>query len=202
MTPQEIDRFFRTLAKQSDEPLKVILTGAAAGAVWGHVRPSVDIDFAIELTRGNERTWQKVEEALQKTVKLAGIPANYAQDIDRWGQISLLDYKKHITLYKRFGSVAVYTLDPAYWSIGKITRYLDPDIKDLVAAFSRSKIDVRLAVRIWGEALRQSPPSTERFQFRQHVEDFMQTYGRRIWGKKFVSGPALKEFYRYAGTEK
>ncbi len=201
MTPQEIDRFFRTLSRQWDGPLKVILTGAAAGAVWGCVRPSVDIDFAVEPAGKGERVWRGIEEALRRTTALTGIPANYAQDIDRWGQISLLDYKRHASVYKRFGSVRVYTLEPAYWSIGKVTRYLDPDIEDLVAALSRRKVPARRLAGLWGEALRKSPPSAERFQFRRHVEDFLRAYGRKIWGAAFDPQPVLKEFYRRAGIE-
>lgn len=198
MTSREIDAFFQCLAKHVNRPVRIILTGAAAGAIWGRVRPSIDIDFAIEW-RGGQGGWPAIEEALTRTQKLTGIPAQYAQDIDRWGQISLLDYKKHTSLYKRFGDVEVHTLDPAYWSIGKVARYLDPDIQDLADALSRKKIPVKRLVRVWGEAVKKSPPSTAVFEFRTHAEHFLKAYGRKIWGSAFDAESAVRELYQSAG---
>lgn len=180
--------------------MKIILTGAAAGSIWGQVRPSMDIDFAIEFS-GRGGQWQDVDDALSRTVKLTGIPAQYAHDIDRWGQISLLDYKQHTTPYKRFGSIRVHTLDPAYWSIGKLTRYIDPDMEDLVSAFSRRNISATHLVRVWGRAVKHSPASTACFEFKRHVEHFLRTYGRKIWGRSFDSQSALQAFYQQAGMK-
>src|SRR3990167_1428697 len=131
MNRLQIDRFFTILDRELNAPARIIVTGAAAGALWGHVRPSLDIDFAIQPSAG-ERKWEHVEFAVEKTKALTGISANYAIDIDRWGAISLLDYRQHTHRYKVFGRLAVHLLDPAYWSIGKLTRYLQPDIDDMV----------------------------------------------------------------------
>ena len=202
MTPQEIDRFFAALAGQFNIRTKIILTGAAAGAVWGSVRSSLDIDYAIEIELSGQDprlAWDKVQKAIQKTVALTGIPVNYASDIDRWGAISLLDYKKHVTLYKRFGAIKVYTLDPAYWSIGKITRYLEPDIQDMIAVFRGGDIAPELIIVVWGKAVRNSPVSTAQFEFRKHVEHFIWTYGAKIWGEKRNLEKLLDKFFEEAG---
>lgn len=198
MTSQEIDRFFRVLATQLDQPVKIILTGAAAGNLWGHLRPSMDIDFAVELS-GRQGRWHDVEEAVTRTTKLTGIPAQYTQDLDRWGQISLLDYRQHTTRYKQFGVVAVHTLNPAYWAIGKLTRYLDPDIQDLVDVLPRKKIPAVRLVAVWGEAVKKSPASTACLEFKQHVEHFLKEYGRKIWGRAFEVQSAVQAFYKSAG---
>ena len=201
MTSQEIDRFFQVFAKQLDQRVKVILTGAAAGSLWGYVRPSLDIDFAIErLGRGGQ--WQEVDDALNRTMKLTGISAQYAQDIDRWGQVSLLDYKHHTALYKRFGVIEVRTLDPVYWSIGKVTRYLDPDLHDMVEVFSRRNISATRLIRVWGTAVKSSPASTARFEFTRHVEHFLGEYGRTIWGSTFDPPSAVRAFYQHAGIKR
>jgi len=42
-----INRFFKILSSNLEEKARVILTGAAAGNLLGDVRPSNDIDFAI-----------------------------------------------------------------------------------------------------------------------------------------------------------
>ena len=87
MTRTQIDAFFRVLAEQWGGKAIVLLTGAAAAAIWGHVRPSVDIDFAVQLRRRGRSDWETLEAAIGRTVRLTGIQANYAEDIDRWGLI-------------------------------------------------------------------------------------------------------------------
>lgn len=199
MNRRQIDTFFRALSEQFNEELVVLLTGAAAGTIWGQVRPSVDIDFAVQVRRRDKETWAKLEAAIERTVKLTGIQANYAEDIDRWGLITLLDYKRRARPYRRFGLLQVRLLDPAYWSIGKMTRYLDPDVRDMVQVFKRQKIPADRLARLWGRALKRSPRSAALIQFRRQVEDFLRTYGRTIWGKKFDAGKTQRRFYREAG---
>lgn len=196
MNKNQIDRFFKVLANQFNEEAIVILTGAAAGAILGHIRPSVDIDFSIELIKHNDTSWEKLDMAISNVVKLTGIQANYAEDIDRWGLISLLDYKRHTHYYKRFGRLSVRLLDPVYWSIGKMTRYLDPDIRDMVQVFKKQHIPPDKLVYTWGRAIKKSPRSTALIQFRKQVEDFLFSYGRAIWGKDFNSVRFIQLFHK------
>ena len=44
----QLDRFVRKLALRWKKPLKIILTGAWAVAVWGHVRATQDVDFLVD----------------------------------------------------------------------------------------------------------------------------------------------------------
>jgi len=199
MNLRQIDRFFQVLSEQLDEELVVLLTGAAAGTIWGQVRPSVDVDFAVQLRRRDKETWEKLEAAIERAVKLTGTQANYAEDIDRWGLIALLDYKRRTHPYRRFGRLQVRLLDPAYWSIGKMTRYLDPDVRDMVQVFKRQKVPADRLARLWGRALKRSPRSAVLIQFRRQVEDFLRTYGPAIWGKQFDAGKTTRRFYREAG---
>lgn len=197
MNRRQIDRFFTVLGRQLKSPAKVIVTGAAAGALWGHVRPSLDIDFAINASGGKAK-WADIEEAVEQTKQKTGIAANYAIDIDRWGAISLMDYRRHTHSYKVFGRLAVHLLDPAYWTIGKLTRYLQPDIEDMVAVLKRRRQALKPLLRLWGLALRKSPRSASCTQFRRQVEDFLITYGGKIWGKTFDSEQAVLHFHGYA----
>jgi len=199
MNRRQIDGFFQVLSKQLNEEAVVLLTGAAAGTIWGQVRPSVDIDFAVQMRKRDKETWEKLEAAIERTVKLTGIQANYAEDIDRWGLITLLDYKRHTHPYRRFGLLRVRLLDPAYWSIGKMTRYLDPDVRDMIRVFKRQKVPADRLARLWGSAAKRSPRSAALLQFRRQVEDFLRTYGRTIWGRKFDAGKTLRRFYSAAG---
>ena len=199
MTERQIQRFFRILARELNRPARVIVTGAAAGSLWGSVRPSLDIDFAITLTRATREGQEALEATIARTVQLTGIQANYAQDIDRWGQISLLDYRRHTMPYRRFGTLEVRLLDPVYWSIGKISRYLDPDVQDLLVVLKRRRVPSRRLTQTWARALRASPPSPARAQFRAQAEHFLRTYGRDVWGRPFDAARAVRHFRRAAG---
>ena len=196
-----IDRFFKVLSGQLDRKAHVVLTGAAAGNLLGDVRPSSDIDFAINIKESNPQSWEKIEAAIRDTIRDTGLNANYAQDIDRWGLISLMDYLKHTLPYQQFGLIKVEILAPAYWSIGKMTRYLQLDIRDMVRVFKKQKIAYQELARTWGAALKKSPRSTALFQFRKHVEDFLRHYGRSIWGKTFDPERAVLLFNSAAGIK-
>jgi len=198
MSPRQIDRFFRVLAQELGEPARVILTGAAAGSLWGHVRPSVDIDFAIQPAGRGPARWRRVEHAIERAVRRTGIRVNYAEDIDRWSSISLLDYRRRTRLYRRFGALQVRLMDPAYWSIGKVSRYLDPDVRDLVTVLRAQRVSAARLVRLWGRALRRSPRSLALTQFRRQAEHFLRAHGRAIWGTRFDAERALARFHEAA----
>jgi hypothetical protein len=197
MTPRRIEQFLATLAAELDTPARAYVTGAAAAALWGRVRPSLDVDLGIELKRRSD--WTRVQEAVDRTTRLTGIPANVAEDIDRWGMITLLDYRRSSRRYRQFGALEVRLLHPVNWSIGKMTRYLDPDVRDIVEVFRRQLVSLTRAVRTWGRALRASPASTAQFQFRRNVESFLVKRGRLIWAAPFDAKAAIVIFQRAAG---
>ena len=199
MKSPQADRFFSRLAKELDKPAVVILTGAVAGAIFGNVRSSADIDFAIDLKRRGKGDWDRIDAALRRTSRVTGINVQYARDIDRWGMISLLDYKKKTLPYRKFGGIDVRTMDPPHWAIGKFTRYLEQDVQDLVVVFKAKKVPLLRLTQTLGRALKQSPPSSQCFQFRRHIEHFLQEYGREIWGVRFNTAVAIRSFHRYAG---
>jgi hypothetical protein len=197
MTRRPIEHFLAILAKELGRPAKLYLTGAAAAALWGRVRPSIDIDFGIEApVRGGRNV--SVEEAVDRTTRLSGIAASFAEDIDRWGMITLLDYRRSSRVYARFGALEVRLLHPVNWAIGKLTRFLEPDVRDVIEVFRRQAVDSKLAARTWGRALRASPASTAQALFRSQVEYLFRHHGRRIWGPKFDADDAVKRFGRAA----
>ena len=198
MDQKQINRFFRSVALHLDRPARVIVTGAAAGSLLGYIRPSLDIDFAVEWVGQSKKEWRKMEEAITQAQKLTGIHANYAEEIDRWGAISLLDYRSHVRPYRSFGKLRVTVLDPAYWTIGKMTRFLNSDIQDMIEVISREGIPSGKLARLWGKALRASPHSTASFQFRKQVEYFLRQHGKSVWGKQFNPEPSIKLFHEKA----
>ena len=199
MNPRAIDRFFRTLAREFGGPATIIVTGAAAGSLWGHIRPSQDIDFGVQLVGNDPASWERFQAAVNRTVQRTGIQVNYAEDIDRWSSITLLDYRRHTLPYRRVGKLSVKLLDPVYWSIGKLGRYFDLDVDDVVTVLKRKKVPAASALRVWARALRASPRSTAITQFRSQIEHFLRTYGKTIWGRSFDPETAIQRFHRAAG---
>ena len=120
-----------TLAAELGTPARAYLTGAAAAALWGRVRPSYDVDLGLELKRKTRSSGEIIQRAVERTTRLTGIAVSVAEDIDRWGMITLLDYKRTSRRYRQFGPLELRLLHPANWSIGKLTRNLESDIRDV-----------------------------------------------------------------------
>jgi hypothetical protein len=198
VTPRQIERFFKRLSEELGCAATVYLTGAAAGALLGRVRPSLDIDFGLVLRGRSKRNWEDVALAVRRTSSLMGIAASVASDIDRWGMITLLDYRRSSRAMFQLGLLQVRVLAPLHWSIGKLTRFVEPDIADVIDVFKRKRVTFKSAASLWGKALRASPPSTSQFQFRRNVERFFTDHGAQIWGKRFDPAAAIAIFHRAA----
>ena len=196
MNKKQIERYFKILDKIYGKKCKVILTGAAAGALYANVRATRDIDFSVEAT-----DWEGFSKAAQEASLRVGIEVQYAQDIDRWSSITLMDYKKHTFVYKRLGNIEIRLMEPPYWAIGKLSRYLDQDISDLVKVFKKTGTRWQKVAAVSGQALRKSPQSTTCFLFRKQVEDFFKQFGRKIWGRTFDENKARTLFHQEAGIK-
>lgn len=205
MNRREIVRYFKTFSRLYGKPCRIILTGAAAGSLYGRVRATMDLDFAVVLEGGGrqrkEARWREFEQAARRATQLTGIAVQYAEDIDRWSAITYLDYLKHTRPFRKFGGLLVRILDPAYWAIGKFVRYLAPDIRDLVEVLTRTKTHAVTLTRVLGRALKKSPKSTACELFRRQVEDFLLRWGRDVWGNNFSPDRAVRLFRRHAAFQ-
>ncbi len=204
MDKNQIETFFQVMAENLPCEITVALTGAAAGSLMGRVRPSLDIDFGI-LPRENAltpQTWQLLEASIDKATQKTGIAAQYARDIDRWSMISFLDYADHLRFFKKIGNIRVCFLAPEYWSIGKMGRFLDLDLQDILTVMTQEKTDPQRLAGIWGKALKASIPSTASSDFKKRVEYFFRTHGTQIWGKSFNTDKTLESFHSGAGIKK
>jgi hypothetical protein len=203
LNKHEIARYFRVLSKLYRKPCKIILTGAAAGALYGRIRATLDLDFALRFPARSparkEMSWREFAACAHEATERTGIAAQYAEDIDRWSLISYLDYEKHTLPFSRFGKIEARLLKPSFWAIGKLARYLDPDVRDVCEVMKRTRTRAEGLARVLGRALRRSPKSTACELFRRQVEDFFKTRGRGIWGKNYRSEKTIAIFRRYAG---
>ena len=185
MQKRQIDLFFRELDKALGKKAEIILLGASAGSLMGHIRPSFDIDFEIRFGKSHRSGPKTVEEKILQTARKAKVAVNFSENVDHCSMISYLDYRKTALPYKKFGKLNVKLIAPAYWTIGKMARYYALDAKDIAAIIKRKKLKPGPLVRLWKRALQSSDLSLELGQFRKHAAHFLKTYGRKLWGKKF-----------------
>ena len=178
-----MDAFFQALAKRWTHPTKITVTGAWAAAAWDVHRPTQDIDCEVG-GLSNEQL-ADFDRAADAAGKEAGILLQYSTDIDRWSQITMLDYRESAQPWKRFGSINIYVLDPLHWSIGKIGRGINKDIDDLVNVFKRVQPDPAAVAMIWRKALEASPRSSQLWLTKQQALGFFRQHGRKIWGEQF-----------------
>jgi hypothetical protein len=200
-----VDLFFRGLDRALSSRATVIVTGAAAGAIYGNVRHSVDIDFEIRLERrekkGDQNQDEIVEGAIRDVSSKLGIAANYSDDISHWSMINYLNYRKSSVPYKKIGRMDIRLLAPEYWTIGKMARFLEIDVHDMIKVIKKKRLRPAPLVSLWARALRASPLSRAKGQFRRNVESFLNMQGKRLWGKTFDRQKAVDDFSRLAGLK-
>ena len=194
MQLSELDRFFEALARHWPHPARLLLIGGGAALILGGERPTHDVDFEVHLTHP-AKEWEAFERAVQAARQDSGWAAQFSETIERWSQMSWLDYQRHTKPYRTFRRIEVRVLEPAYWSLGKIGRYLNTDEQDLVAVFTKTQPDPLDVAQVWAQSLRDSPRSTQLALMRRQAIYFFTTYGQRIWGKEFPQGRVLAVFH-------
>lgn len=197
-----VDLFFVELDRRLSSPVSVLLTGAAAGAIYGNVRPSADIDFEIRFKNKRGRSQDEILQGLigEISSKL-GIAANYSTDISHWSMIAYLNYRQTSIPYKKIGQIDIRLMAPEYWTIGKMTRFLEIDVNDITKVIKKRRLRAGRLVSLWARALRASPLSLAKGQFRRNVETFLNMHGKNLWGKAFDKQKAVNDFRRLAGLK-
>lgn len=192
MKKRDLDKFFKAVAEKIQISVKVYLTGGVAAWFYGGTRPTLDVDFALKVGQD----WDEVATIFREISRQQGIAVEFSEDISRWGMIGYPQFEKGAQFYQRWGNLQVYFLDPVIWSVGKIARYTNDDISDVEAVFKKQKVDPGLAMKIWAEAHRKSPRSTEQGLFAKKVEDFLRNSGPRVWGRGFEVSKYRDRFSR------
>jgi len=199
MNPKQIHLFFTELDQQLGLAADIIVTGAAAAALMGYGRPSLDVDFEIRVKRGRKMNRAKrIHEAIARTRRKVGIAAQYSEDIDRWSMIQLLDYRKKAVPYKKIGKLDVCLMSPEHWTLGKLNRYLILDIRDMIRVIKGKRLSHQKLIRLWARALKESDLSLHSQQFRDHAIHFISHYGKKIW-RNFDVDRAVRQFRKSAG---
>ena len=191
MEKRNITRFFKILDQELGLPANVILTGAGAGTYMGQTRTSVDIDFEIATV---PRNLDKLESAIARTIRKTGIAVNYSENIGGWSMIAFLDYRRHAVLIQKIGKIQLRLMAPEYWTIGKMVRFGENDLRDLEDIIIKQKLRPDQLIVLWAKAIEGSSLSIELGQFRKNVCYFLTKYGNRVWGKNFKPQQAVETF--------
>ncbi len=194
MTEKTIRLYFKELDRRLQADATVILVGAGAGSLMGHIRPSLDIDFEIRLDRRSAAARRRLDRVVREAAAAIGVAVNYSEDIGHWSMVSYLDYRKTALSYRRIGKITVKLIAPEYWTIGKMTRFLELDIRDMVKIIQKKQLRPTRLVGVWSRAMKDSDLSLELGQFKEHVLYFFKKYGKRIWGKKFNADRYSRSF--------
>lgn len=184
MKPKDIDLFFARLGNDIPFSITIILTGGGAGILEGVSRATRDLDFQIVLKKTTPESLEAFRRAIQKVEEKTRIAAQYETNIETWSSIVWPEPKPKSYRYKRFGRVEVRILDPLWWSIGKIARYLAHDVSDVVTVFKTMRVSPRRAAKAWGRALGRSPLSNAQPIFQRQAIQFFGQHARQIWGRR------------------
>ena len=196
MRKKQIDLFFRQLDQEIACRATIILVGASAGTLMGHIRPSVDIDFEIRARYSKYANRLALEAKIQKVAKNLGIAVNFSEDISHWSMVSYLDYRKTARFYHQFGKLKVKLIAPEYWTIGKMARFYELDIQDMIRIIRKKRLHAQKLVLLWREAMKTSDLSLELGQFKDHVIYFLRTYSRKLWGKNLDVDKTIRLFLK------
>lgn len=196
-----IESFFKKLDEKLGKPAEIIITGAAAGALMGHIRPSTDIDFEIRLKLPNasEADRQDMANAIDQTSQEMKIAVNYSEDIAHWSMISYLDYRQTSNDHKTIGKLKIKVMAPEYWTVGKMGRFVELDIIDIKEIIKAKKLKPEYMIEVWAKALKESPMSVAKRDFKEHVIYFLAKHGRDVWGDRFDPAKSVESFKKLAG---
>ena len=192
-----IDLFFLELSKKTTKDVQIIVTGAVAGSLYGHSRPSLDIDFEIRPKKEKDSAYlEYLDGVIREISSRLKVDTNYGEDISHWSMIDYLDYRKKSIPYKKIGHLDIRLIAPEYWTIGKMTRFFRIDIQDMIQVIKKKKLDAGESIGLWARALKASPMSLAKRDFILHVKLFIHDHGRHAWGNGFDKKKALDLFDR------
>ncbi len=185
MNQNDLDIFFTELDKSLQIACSIILTGASAGMLMGHIRPSLDIDFEITPLKTSDKHLlaDSLPKAINTATKVMPVAVDYSGDISHWSQISYLDYRTTAQSYKKIGLLDINIIAPEYWTIGKMTRFVAQDIEDIKVIITSKNIQPIPLINLWAQALTSSELSLTCSAFKRNVNNFINAFSKELWKK-------------------
>ena len=173
---RDIEHFFKRLSEFITEDIDIYLLGGCALIILGASRATQDIDF--EIRGASDETIERIQQFCNDK----NIPVNFSEDAGMWGMISINNNRNTALPYCDFGKISVRILAPLDMSIGKIERFTDIDVQDIIFIIKKFSINAEELLTAWARALNKSLKSEKNFLFRRQVESFIKTYSKKLWG--------------------
>jgi len=172
---RDIELFFKRLSEFVTEDIDIYLLGGCALITLGASRATQDIDF--EIRGASDETIERIQQFCNDE----NIPVNFSEDAGMWGMISINNNRNTALPYSDFGKINVRILDPLDMSIGKLERFTDIDVQDVIFLIKKFSMKPEELLTVWAKALNKSTKSEKVFLFRKQVESFIKTYSKKLW---------------------
>jgi hypothetical protein len=173
---EDIDLFFNKLSAFVEDEIDIYLLGGCALIILGASRMTQDIDF--EVRGASDDTIEKI----QQYCNTENVPINFSEDAGKWGMIKINNNRNTTLPYDKFGNITVRIFDPYDMCVGKIERFTDIDIQDVIFLIKKFSMKPEEILSVLAKALKESVKSEKNFLFRKQVESFIKTYSNKLWG--------------------
>ncbi|MGH7273592.1 MAG: hypothetical protein ACREIQ_03945, partial [Nitrospiria bacterium] len=168
---ERLGLFFEKLSREIRSGVTVYLTGGTV-LIYHGIRPATtDIDFGFDATDPIDR--ESLPELAQR-VAGSDIRVQCSEEMSGWSLMPLPKYRERALLLGRYGRLTVKSIHPVDLILAKVHRGYAEDFADGKALVGHFKISLEeIGVR-FKEILAAYPASTEKGEFRQRFERFLQ----------------------------
>jgi hypothetical protein len=165
---ERIGAFFRELARATDQPTRLYLTGGATAVLLGFRPTTIDVDIKLVPERDELlRAIARLKDALRLNVELA-CPSDFIPELPGWEGRSVFVLQE--------GTLSVCHYDPYAQALAKIERGHAQDVSDVREMLRRGLVDppglLELFERIEPQLYRY--PALEPALFRRAVIETME----------------------------
>jgi hypothetical protein len=130
---ERIGTFFRELARATDQPTRLYLTGGATAVLLGFRPTTIDVDIKLVPERDELlRAIAGLKDTLQINVELA-CPSDFIPELPGWEGRSVF--------VSQNGTLSVYHYDPYAQALAKIERGHAQDMSDVREMLGRGLVD-------------------------------------------------------------
>lgn len=173
LTADDIKTFLKKLSERYSHPGTLYLLGGAAVCLLGNPRPTVDLDYAADVTSPDPQLREAMlAVAKEMRVDLEEVTFQEFIPLPRGAD------QRHKRI-GRFGQLEVYVFDPYSIALSKVARGFETDLEDVVFLLRRKLITLKeLETMVQAALPRAQEFDIDPHEFRQNWET-LQKLARR-----------------------
>jgi hypothetical protein len=137
LTADDIRTFLKKLSDRYTQPGTLYVLGGAAVCLLGNPRPTVDLDYAADLTSADPQL-RKAMLTVAKEMRLDLEEVTFKEFIPLPSGVE----QRHKRI-GRFGQLEVYVFDPYSIALSKVARGFEMDLEDVVFLLQRKLISLK-----------------------------------------------------------